>query len=72
MASLARRAVTDAEGFYDNKCPEPGTAADVVVISLDGAEAMPRLRAVRANGHGHTGATRRRLCLRPEQFVPWA
>jgi len=36
VQDLARRAAIDVEVFYDNKRREPGTGADVLVISADG------------------------------------
>ena len=36
VEDLARRAAIDVEGFYDEKRRQPGTEADVLVISADG------------------------------------
>jgi len=47
VEDLARRAAIDVEVFYDNKRPEPGTGADVLVISADGKGIVMRPDALR-------------------------
>jgi len=48
VEDLARRAAADVEGFYDNKCRQPGSAgADVLVISADGKGIVMRPDALR-------------------------
>ena len=47
VEDLARRAAIDVEGFYDNKRRQPGTDADVLVISADGKGIVMRPDALR-------------------------
>jgi len=47
VEDLARRAALDVESFYDNKRREPGTGADVLVISADGKGIVMRPDALR-------------------------
>jgi hypothetical protein len=59
VEDLARRAALDVEGFYDEKRRQPGTEADVLVISADGKGIVMRpdalrpatMRAARADKH---------------------
>ena len=50
VEDLARRAALDVCGFYDNKRREPGTEADVLVISADGKGIVMRPDALRFAG----------------------
>ena len=47
VEDLARRAALDVEGFYDEKRRQPGTKADVLVISADGKGIVMRPDALR-------------------------
>jgi hypothetical protein len=47
VEDLVRRAALDVDGFYDNKRREPGTKADVLVISADGKGIVMRPDALR-------------------------
>ena len=47
VEDLARRAAIDVEGFYDEKRRQPGTEADVLVISADGKGIVMRPDALR-------------------------
>ena len=47
VEDLARRAAIDVEEFYDDKRREPGTKADVLVISADGKGIVMRPDALR-------------------------